>query len=479
MTRPSFFLGLVLGIFGNRDYAEFATLLHAANAAFGKSGPAGWTQLKMSDLGIKQNGDTFTSPNNRGKAIVLQQDDQLIVAFRGTDKLNDIKDYYDISAVKSYSKQFSKLLDAVKTYQSAYDLQTTFTGISLGGAVTNIIADKADNQWNDAFKNSTFLGIASPYLSNNTHRDLYNFGIQNDLIYGVVPHSWNKRSKSMAAQNIYIYENGRTLVDNLDDQLSPHHPGGLNRAIASLNGLTVASGELLVDVLKQDSYLIFDRTKEVLKASELDHPRSQVLTIIGESRNDRINGADKQNRGGNEERVYGMGGNDVINTRQGRDELHGGSGNDTLNGGNGADRMYGDGGDDRIIMADHGDWAEGGSGSDRFIIMTMGRGGSEPARVTIADFTPGEDKIDLRNFDGTNMRKGDQPLRVVEYAMYTDGQSDLEKGFVNDLTPGGITIYEDQNGDTWLIINRDNDRHREFVIEFNGALGDFSSDLLL
>ena len=45
--------------------------------------------------------------------------------------------------------------------------------------------------------------------------------------------------------------------------------------------------------------------------------------------------------------------------------------------------------------------------------------------------------------------------------------------------PGGITIYEDQNGDTWLIINRDNDRHREFVIEFNGALGDFSSDLLL
>ena len=468
-----------MGIFGNRDYDEFVTLLHAANAAFGKAAPNGWTQLKMSDLGIKQNGDTYTSPNNRGKAIVLEQGDQLIVAFRGTDKLNDIKDYYDISAVKSYSKQFDKLLEAVKTYQNQNDLETTFTGISLGGAVTNIIADKADNQWGDAFKNSTFLGIASPYLSNNTHRDLFNFGIQNDLVYGVVPHSWNQRSKSMAAENVYIYENGRKLIDNLDDQLSPHHVPGLNSAINSLDGLTVMSGELLVDVLKQDSYVIFDRTREVLKASELDHPDFHVLTIVGESRDDRINGADKSNRGGNEERVFGRGGDDVINTRQGRDELHGGSGNDVLNGGNGADWMFGDDGNDRFVLADHRDFAEGGAGSDRFVINTMGRAGSQPAQVMLADFTPGEDKIDFRNFDGNNMKKGDQPLKVVEYVQYTDGQSDLEQGFVNDLTPGGITIYEDQQGDTWLIINRDNDKNREFVIHFDGALGDFSGDLLL
>ena len=105
--------------------------------------------------------------------------------------------------------------------------------------------------------------------------------------------------------------------------------------------------------------------------------------------------------------------------------------------------------------------------------------GTLPAEVTLADFTPGADKIDFREFDGNNMRKGNQPLQVVEYVQYTDGQSDLEQGFVNDLTPGGITIYEDELGDTWLIINRDNDRNREFVIHFDGALGDFSADLLL
>ena len=58
-----------MGLFGNRSYEEFATILQAANAAFGKGGPDGWTQLKMSDLGIDQFGDTFTSPNGRGKAI--------------------------------------------------------------------------------------------------------------------------------------------------------------------------------------------------------------------------------------------------------------------------------------------------------------------------------------------------------------------------------------------------------------------------
>ena len=55
-----------MGLFGDRSYAEFGVLLQAANAAFGKHAPGGWTQLKMSDLGIDQSGDTFTSRNGRG-----------------------------------------------------------------------------------------------------------------------------------------------------------------------------------------------------------------------------------------------------------------------------------------------------------------------------------------------------------------------------------------------------------------------------
>jgi Ca2+-binding RTX toxin-like protein len=471
-----------VSLFGYRSFEEFSVLLKAANAAFGKEAPNGWGQLKMSDLGIDQFGDTFTSRNGRGKAIVLEKEGELIVAFRGSDKWSDIKDYDKISFVKSYSRQFDKLMEKVAKYQEENDLHTTFTGISLGGAVTNIVADKADNQWDDAFKDSSFFGISSPYLSNNRRRDLFNLGIQNDEVYGILPGSWNDRAKDLATQNIYIYLNHRTLVDNLDDSLYAHHVGGFNRAMASLEGLAVHSGQLLVDVLNPDSCLIFDQTKEVLKASELQHPRDKILTIVGESKKDRINGADNGVSGGDEERIYGMGGNDKINAKTGRDELHGGSGNDMLDAGDGRDWMFGDGGDDKLVFETHLEQGEGGAGADRFIVRTItNHGSSAPASVVIDDFTPGEDTLVLDRFDGNKDKKGTQSLHFAEYAVYdaSDGLSDLEKGYVNKHKPGGVTIYEDENGDTLLIINRDHDRGREFVIKFDGALGDFSADLLL
>ena len=239
-----------MGLFGNRSFEEFGVILQAANAAFGKGGPAGWTQLDMSDLNINnQNGNTFTSPNGRGKAIVLEKDGELIVAFRGTDKRNDFKDYDNVSVAKSYSRQFDKLVDRVAKYQEENDLHTTFTGISLGGAVTNIVAQKAAHQWGHAFKESSFFGISSPYLANNRNRDLFNLGVQNDLIYGIIPGSRNKGSKELATQNIYFYLKHQFLTDNLDDNIHAHHVGHFNQAMASLQGLTVMGGESLVDVL--------------------------------------------------------------------------------------------------------------------------------------------------------------------------------------------------------------------------------------
>ena len=470
-----------MSLFGDRSYAEFAVILEAANAAFGKSAPDGWTQLKMSELGIGQSGDTFTSPNGRGKAIVLEKDGELMVGFRGTDKLNDIKDYDNISLVKNYPRQFDELLDAVAEYQAEFDLHTTFTGISLGGAATNIVADKAARQWGGAFETSSFFGISSPYLSSADDRDIFNLGMQNDAVYGVVPGSWTDRSRALATENMYIYEDRRYFIDNLDESLIAHRVGGYNRAMASLEGLTVANGDLLVDVLNPDSYVIFDETRERLKASELRHPGDEILTIVGESVDDRINGADKKVGGGDQERIYGMGGDDLIVGKRDSDELHGGSGDDKLDGGDGLDTMFGDGGDDTLVFETDGEMGEGGSGRDKFIIRTVDAQGSGPATVNITDFTPGEDKILLNRFDGDMDRKGIQPLHFVEYAVYdeSDGLSPLEKGFVNDLEPGGVTIFEDENGNTLLIINRDGDRGREFVIEFDGSLGDFSGDLLL
>ncbi|MGV3548364.1 calcium-binding protein [Rhizobium sp.] len=469
-----------MGLFGKRSFEEFGVILQAANAAFGKDGPSGWTQLKMSDLNINQTGDTFTSPNGRGKAIVLEKDGELIVAFRGTDKKSDIKDYDGIAVSKSYSKQFDKLLDKVAAYQEENDLHTTFTGISLGGAVTNIIAERAANRWGKDFIDSSFVGIASPYLAGNRNRDLFNIGFENDLIYGLIPGSSTKAAKELSTDNLYIYVKQRFMTDNLDDNIYAHHVGNFNQAIASLQGLTEKGGAQLVDVLKPDSYVIFDHFKGTVKAEELRHPRDSVLTIIGQGRDDWIVGTNGGARG-SMERIYGMNGDDTIRGKHGRDEIYGGNGNDNIDGGHARDWMYGGAGNDRLVFETHGDFGEGGTGNDRFIIKTVTRPGPEPASVIIADFTPGEDKFVFKLFDGNSTKKGMQDLRFSEFAVYddSDGLSNLEKGYVNDKRPGSVTIYEDQNGDTFLIINTDHDRQREFQIKFEGSLGDFSRDLLL
>jgi Ca2+-binding RTX toxin-like protein len=326
-----------------------------------------------------------------------------------------------------------------------------------------------------------FFGISSPYLSNNRHRDLFNLGVQNDLVYGVVPGSWNEGSKEAATEHIYFYLKHRFMTGNLEDNIHAHDVGAFNRAMLSLVGLTVESGEQLVDVLKPDSYLVFDQFKGTVQASKVGLPKDKVLTIVGESRDDRIAGTNGGVRG-DSERVYGLGGDDVIRAKHGRDEIYGGTGDDTLDGGLGRDWMSGGDGNDRIVFETHLDAGEGGAGKDRFIVKTVTNSGPSPAEIIIADFTPGQDTLVLNAFDGNRERKGIQPLHFVEYAVYdaNDGLSPLEQGFVNnnDLRPGGVTIYQDENGDTFLIINRDHDRGREFEIKFDGSLGDFSADLM-
>ena len=149
--------------------------------------------------------------------------------------------------------------------------------------------------------------------------------------------------------------------------------------------------------------------------------------------------------------------------------------------GDGRDWMFGDGGNDKLVFETNLEFGEGGAGADRFIIRTITNNATGPATVVLTDFTTGEDVIVLDRFDGNKDKKGSQSLHFAEYAVYdaSNGLSDLEQGFVNDRKPGSVTIYEDENGDTLLIINRDDDRVREFEIKFDGPLGDFSSDLLL
>jgi Ca2+-binding RTX toxin-like protein len=89
-------------------------------------------------------------------------------------------------------------------------------------------------------------------------------------------------------------------------------------------------------------------------------PRAEICTIMGNRRNNVLNGT-----AGNDI-ICGFGGNDRINGRGGHDILVGGFGNDRLIGGPGLDSLYGNFGNDFLNSRDGAkDLVDGGKGTDR------------------------------------------------------------------------------------------------------------------
>ncbi|WP_424979780.1 calcium-binding protein [Leisingera sp. S232] len=74
--------------------------------------------------------------------------------------------------------------------------------------------------------------------------------------------------------------------------------------------------------------------------------------------------------------------------------LEGSAANDVLEGGAGAADLYGHAGDDVLVSGAGGGRLEGGAGADAFVINPAAE------RVTVRDFTPGEDRLDLSLFEG-------------------------------------------------------------------------------
>src|SRR4028119_2506628 len=88
--------------------------------------------------------------------------------------------------------------------------------------------------------------------------------------------------------------------------------------------------------------------------------------------------------GGGNDTVFGGQGRDIVSGGDGNDSLYGGKDNDTVNGGSGNDFISGDRGSDVLT---------GGDGSDTFYFFSSG---GDYGVDTITDFTPGQDKIRLK-----------------------------------------------------------------------------------
>jgi Ca2+-binding RTX toxin-like protein len=352
----------------NVSLSQASLLGQAAIAAFaGAPIPSGWSVVTPTTLGLPaqyRDGNYFTNPSSDANAIVLRNGNQYIVAFRGTDSSTDTEHFFQlapqtpITPGNQYIKNFEPLLNALKTYtQGDASAKFSFTGASLGGGATNQMAAIASSQYGGYFSDSTFVGFASPNISNAN--GIVNFGVENDPIYKAVPNGW---------PSLQQYANYTSSADNIvlaiDDYLqgSPHE----------------------FDADSHDDHEIltlFDRIGQSVFADSMT--LDSVIVVSASSLEVTDRGAGRENTGayylGREtgDRMTGRNGNDYLEGFGGNDILKGGGGNDKLDGGKGNDTLSGEAGDDLFVY-------KAGDGEDTITDFVAG---AAPSKANIDEIT--------------------------------------------------------------------------------------------
>lgn len=165
-------------------------------------------------------------------------------------------------------------------------------------------------------------------------------------------------------------------------------------------------------------------------------------------------GRDRTSGGHGHDDIDGEAGDDRLDGNAGRDTIDGGDGADALAGGDDVDALWGGAGNDVLRGGRGGDQLHGGAGRDVFVFKTVEEGGLGRFDDVIADFTRGQDRIDLRDFDLDYIGRG-------RFSVEGDAEVRLE-GFT-----GGVRVIADVDGDG----------RADFSMEVNGvaflSAGDF------
>ena len=302
----------------NVTLPEVDLLGQAARAAFaGGAVPAGWNVITPQQLGVPpQYWDGIYFTNNGASAIVLQQGSTWIVSFRGTDGSDDILQYPEL-VFGTYINHFQPLLNAVAS-NAPDGTSFYFTGASLGGGATNLMADIAGSQFGGEFASAHFVAFASPNITNAN--GILNIGFENDLVY-----------KAVSGYNSFF-----SSLDNLV-LATPEYMGG------NYNGL------LPPDDYAHNAALAFDAFAR-LENSVFFNEMSPDLVVIFDAFSGTVQDITpgRDNTG-----VFYLGENvaDVIIGRNGDDHIEGFAGDDTQAGGPGNDSLDGGAGLDTAVYS--------------------------------------------------------------------------------------------------------------------------------
>jgi Ca2+-binding RTX toxin-like protein len=384
-------MGLFTGF--NVTPADVETFANASLAAFGDDDiPAGWNVVTPQALGVPSiywDGNFFT--NSGASALVLQQDSIYIVAFRGTDDPLDFAHFPGLF-FGTYINLFDPLLSAVAN--NTPDGSTyAFTGASLGGGATNLMAEIAPFAYGGVFANAQFVAFASPNITDDS--GILNIGAENDPIYKLI----NGYDDFNSSLDNLVVGAPQYMAGNYDG----YHPLDAyahESADIALDALTRVENSVFYDYMSPDSVVIIDASPDAVQDITPGREGTGVF-YIGENNDDIIYG-----RAG-PDYLEGFDGNDGLGGQDGNDAIAGGNGNDSLQGDAGTDFLTGDAGGDTLDGgADNdvlfggadGDFVYGGAGNDLLFGGTSGDAfafGPGFGTDLIVDFQQGQDYIDM------------------------------------------------------------------------------------
>lgn len=155
----------------------------------------------------------------------------------------------------------------------------------------------------------------------------------------------------------------------------------------------------------------------------------------------------------------------VILGGSGNEDILGGAGNDTIDGGSGDDLILAGAGDDRIISRAGYDRVSGGSGKDTFVLLPNVSGNYSNS-LTITDFTPGQDRIDLSAF---GISSWETLKALIPYGMAGSGDTGFtfSRGGTISITLTGVNYWTLSERD---FILADSDAPREIFDGQNSHL---------
>jgi Ca2+-binding RTX toxin-like protein len=260
----------------------------------------------------------------------------------------------------------------------------------------------------------------------------------NDFLYGGAGNDWL---------------NGGSGADTLD--------GGAGYDIVSYT----YSSSITIDLTRASSTWTGDALGDVFTSIEEFRLSGWSDVFVGAGGNDVVlggGGNDTLSGGGGNDNLDGGSDDDVLFGGDGNDILHGGAGvshrgrhspggNDSLDGGNGADTLDAGDGNDTLAGGLGADYLVGGDGADMFKYTAV----EESRNViingvsqmdVIADFTQGQDKIDLSAIDANPTLVGNQAFTfIADPAHYTGSWTGVV--WQTTAADGTVTINVSIDGD--------------------------------